>query len=185
MTNKIVAVVGMCGSGKSEITNYFSESGYFRVHFGDLTFQEVKRKGLELNEANERIVREELRNKYGLASYAIQLLPVITEAVISSDVVLDGLYSWSEYKFLKENFGSDLVVLAVVANHQIRAERLSLRLVRPLTLREVESRDISEVENLEKGGPIARADYYILNNTTKTEMRRQFEEFLRWMQNQK
>ena len=38
--------------------------------------------------------------------------------------------------------------------------------------------DISEIENLYKGGPIAFADYYILNNGTKEEVIERLKEIL-------
>ena len=34
---------------------------------------------------------------------------------------------------------------------------------RPFTIKEAKARDYAEIENLEKGGPIAMADYTILN----------------------
>ena len=48
--------------------------------------------------------------------------------------------------------------------NDIRYKRLESREVRPLTNIESESRDIAEIENIAKAGPIAYADYYILNN---------------------
>ncbi len=94
--------------------------------------------------------------------------------------MLDGLYSWSEYKILKELLGKDLIVLAVVTNNQIRKDRLKNRTVRPLTSEQVDSRDIAEIENSEKGGPIAKADYYVTNNGTEQELHAQFEQFMKW-----
>jgi len=60
---KIVALVGMAGSGKSEVARYFEKNGYNRIRFGDITDIEVKKRGLPLNEANELIVREQLRKR--------------------------------------------------------------------------------------------------------------------------
>ena len=44
--NKIVAVVGLCGSGKSEAVKFFMESGWSKVYFGDVVMNEVKLRGL-------------------------------------------------------------------------------------------------------------------------------------------
>jgi dephospho-CoA kinase len=41
---------------------------------------------------------------------------------------------------------------------------------RPFNTQEIQERDRSEIENLEKGGPIAMADYYLLNNSTVSEL---------------
>ena len=43
----------------------------------------------------------------------------------------------------------------------------------------IRERDRSEIENLEKGGPIAAADYYILNNGTVEDMYERLGEILK------
>ena len=60
---KVVAIVGMAGSGKSEVARQFEKTGYIRIRFGDITDEEVKKRGLPLNEENERQVREQLRQR--------------------------------------------------------------------------------------------------------------------------
>ena len=53
--NKIVAVVGMCGSGKTVAVNEFEKRGWTKIYFGEATFIKMKELGLEINEENERI----------------------------------------------------------------------------------------------------------------------------------
>jgi dephospho-CoA kinase len=164
MANKVVALVGMCGAGKSVVTEWFKERGYAPVHFGDATMEEMARRGLETNEVNEKIVREELRAAHGMAAYAIVNLPRIEKALVAGHVVLDGLYSWSEYKILNEKFADALQVLAIFTPRDLRYKRLAEREIRPLTQEQSRSRDHSEIENIEKGGPIAMADYTVVND---------------------
>ena len=168
--HQIVAIVGMCGSGKSELTKLFLADGYSSIHFGDVTMNEMKRRGLPICEQNERMIREEVRAQYGLGAYAIILLPDIMKQAEEGPLVLDGLYSWSELKILKEKLGEKISVLAVVTNAGIRKARLADRPIRPLTAEEVDKRDAAEIENLEKGGPISAADYYIMNNGSFEEL---------------
>lgn len=92
--------------------------------------------------------------------------------------MVDGLYSWTEYKRFKEDYGEDAVIIAISAKRKLRHERLADRPVRPLSDKEVTSREYAEIENLEKGGPIANADYTMLNNTTKEELLTQFKTIL-------
>ena len=143
--SKAVAVVGMCGSGKSVLCGYFKELGWSEVYFGGVTVSQLRKDGIEVNEANERKMREGLREKYGKGAFAILLKDEICEKLKAGNVVLDGLYSWSEYKILKELLGNDLIILAVVTNSQIRKDRLKNRTVRPLSAEQVESRDVSEI----------------------------------------
>lgn len=161
--NKILAIVGMCGSGKSIASDYYEILGYQKVYFGGVTMDKLKEEGLEVNPDNEKMMREKLRKEYGMGAYATLLLPKIEELSKKGNVVLDGLYSWDELKILKDKF-SNLIVLAIVVDKELRYDRLSKREIRPFNNIQANSRDIAEIENSAKGGPIAFADYYILNN---------------------
>lgn len=162
--NKIIAIVGMCGVGKSVASEFLEELGYKKVYFGGVTLEKMKEEGIEVTPDNEKKMRESLRAKYGMGAYAIILLPKIRELSKSNNVVLDGLYSWDELKILKQELGNSLTIIAVVADKKIRYDRLKIREVRPLTNEEAKNRDVAEIENIAKAGPIAYADYYIDNN---------------------
>jgi len=163
---RVVSIVGMAGSGKSEVARVFEKSGFARVRFGDITDEEVRRRGLELNEENERLVRQQLRVEHGMAAYAKLSLPKIDRLLEAGNAVVDGLYSWEEYILMKDCYGGQLVVVAVWASPETRHRRLAKRPVRPLTLEEAASRDIAEIQNLNKGGPIAVADFTIINESS-------------------
>ncbi len=163
---KVVSVVGMAGAGKSEVARLFAENGFTRIRFGDLTDEEVKRRGLALNEDSERFIRELLRQEHGMSAYAQLNLPRIDAALKNSDVVIDGLYSWEEYTFLEERYGEDFCTVAVWASPEIRYERLGRRAERRLAPEEAFRRDKAEIENLNKGGPIAMADFIISNESS-------------------
>jgi len=110
---KVVSIVGMTGAGKSEVSRVFEEDGFIRIRFGDLTDEEMKKRGLKPSEENERLVRELLRQEHGMAAYAELNQPRIDTALKSADVVIDGLYSWEEYIYLKGRYGEDLCLVAV------------------------------------------------------------------------
>ena len=170
---KVVSVVGMPGSGKSEVARVFEANGYTKIRFGDLTDEEMKRKGLKPSEANERRVRESLRQEHGMAAYAQLSLIKIDEVSKHSDVVIDGLYSWEEYIFLKTYCGDKILIVAVWASPRIRYSRLVGRSVRRLTEEEAASRDRAEIENVNKGGPIAMAEITIMNEASVEELRKE------------
>lgn len=177
--NKLIAIVGMSGSGKSVASDYLESKGFNKIYFGGVVLNEVKKRGLEITADNEKIVREELREKYGMAAMAILLLPEIEDSIKTSDTVLDGLYSWDEYVVLKEKFKDQLKIISIVTDKLLRQERLAFRKVRPLTKEDVEKRDIAEIENLAKGGPISIADYYILNNSDINDYKKRLDEILK------
>ena len=170
---KVVSIVGMPGSGKSEVAGLFEEKGFVRIRFGDITDDEVNKRGLELNEKNERNIRESLRKEHGMAAYAQLNLPRIDSALKHSNVVIDGLYSWEEYTFLKNHYGEDFFTVAVWASPGTRYKRLASRSNRQLTREEAASRDRSEIENVSKGGPIAMADFAIINESSFEHLKKE------------
>lgn len=175
MMYPIIAIVGMCGSGKSIASDYLEELGYKKVYFGGVTMDTLKERNMEVTPENEKFVREDLREQLGMGAFAKILLPKIMEYARTSPTVVDGLYSWDEYKILKEELQENLFVIAVVVPKKLRYERLSSRKVRPFTKKEAEQRDIAEIENLAKGGPIAFADYYIMNDADVVSYKRQLK----------
>ena len=175
---KVVALVGMAGAGKSEVARQFEKNGYIRIRFGDITDEEVKKRGLPLNEENERHVREQLRKELGMAAYAKLNLPRIDETLQKFNAVVDGLYSWEEFVLLKNYYGDRLSLVAVWSSPKTRCTRLANRRIRPLTSQEAKERDKSEIENINKGGPIALADFTITNESSLQELREQTQRII-------
>lgn len=181
--NKIIAIVGMCGSGKSVASDYLENTlGYHKVYFGGVTMKKLQEANLEINPENEKMMREKLRKELGMGAYAKVLLPEIKELSEKGDVVLDGLYSWTEYQILIKEI-PNLILISIVADKKLRYERLSQREIRPLTCEEARKRDLSEIENIEKAPPIAYADYYIFNNGTIEEYLDRLNEILQEISN--
>ena len=177
--NKLIAVVGMSGTGKSVVTEYLEGEGWTKLYFGGITYKLMEEAGIERTEdgKSEKEFREKLRAEHGPECYAKFLEPEISEAIEKGNVVLDGLYSWYEYTYLIERF-SNLKLVCVVTDKDIRYSRVAERPDRPFDAEAIKYRDISEIENLYKGGPIAFADYYILNNGTKEEVIERVKEIL-------
>ncbi len=172
--NKVVAIVGMCGVGKSVATDILEKDfNYKKVYFGGVTMEKLKEANLAVTPENEKMMRESLRKELGMGAFAKILLPQITELAGESNVVLDGLYSWDEYKILNDALGDKLILIAIIADKHIRYQRLLEREFRGLDNEQAKSRDIAEIENSAKGGPISYADYYILNNSTIEDYRNQ------------
>lgn len=169
---KVITLVGMPGAGKSSCVDYLTGKGLPKVYFGGITLDEVKKRGLATNHENEKLVREDIRAKEGKDAYAKRIISQI-KTLFDEDndiVVADGLYSWSEYKAFKDEFGENAVIIALAADRKLRHERLTMRRKRPLTNDEVTKREYAEIENIEKGGPIANADYTIVNNQSVEEL---------------
>lgn len=163
---KIIAFVGMPGSGKSTAVEYLTEKGYPKVYFGGVVLQALKDADLERTAENESYMREKLRAEEGDDFIATRIIQQINNLIDAGQhtIIADGLYSWTEYKALKHAFPGTLEVIAVLAPRTVRHHRLANRPERPFTAEEAKTRDWREIEHLEKGGPIAMADHFILND---------------------
>ena len=174
-----LALVGMPGAGKTVCAEHLKRMGYFTLRFGAVVVDEVQRRGWQVNPANERKVREELRAQHGMAAMAVISLPKLQAALKRHPcIIIDGLYSFSEYRLLSNQLHSPLVLVAVAAPRHLRYQRLATRPVRPLSPAEAQERDILEIERLEKGGPIAMADYTLLNIGAPEDLLQQLDELL-------
>ena len=177
----IVAIVGLPGAGKSEAADYFVHQGFSYLRFGQITLDEIKQRGLLPTEDNERQIREALRQEHGMAAFAKLNMPAIDRLLKEGkSVLIDGLYSWSEYKILKEKFGDNLTVVAVYAPPNMRYARLTNRHTRhgddpniryrSFTSAEAKARDYAQIEKIEQAGPITMADYTIVNTNSLEEL---------------
>lgn len=178
----VIAFVGMPGSGKGTCTRHLHQQhGWPIIHFGNMVYEEVQRRGLH-NVDDEIFVRNDMRTQEGPAVLAKHVARKVDEqfAAGAENVLLDGLYSWSEYKYLSEKYGDCLLVIATTAPKHIRRQRVINRKDshRKYTLEQLVKREVDEIENLEKGGPIAYADYTLANAKDATELLRQLDEII-------
>lgn len=173
----IIAFVGMAGAGKSSAIDFFTAKGHPKVYVGGIMYDEMRKQNIEITPDSQRIFREDMRTTHGKEVFIQKAAEQVHRLIDAGQkyIVFDGLYSWSEYKFLKHEFPSILTTVAIVAPRKLRHHRIANRPERPFTAEEANVRDWSEIENLEKGGPIAIADYYIVNDGSLEDLHKKLE----------
>lgn len=178
---KILAFVGLPGSGKTTAVEHFTKKGFPKVYFGGVILSAMKEAGIEINPENEKRFREEFREKHGKDVVVKRIIEEIKNLADAGQhrIIADGLYTWTEYKALKSAFPGELTLAAIVAPRHLRYHRLSKRAYRPMTATEAYNRDQSEIENLEKGGPIAIADHFIINDVPLDELKKRLDALAR------
>ena len=174
---KIIALVGLAGSGKSSAVEYLTEKGFPKIYFGGIIYKAMDEAGIEKTWDNQQQFREEIRRREGKDFVIKRVIKNIHDLINAGQnkIVLDGLYTWSEYKFLKHEFPGQVVVIAIVTPKYLRYQRMAKRIERPMQPHEVDQRDWSEIENLEKGGPIAIADYFIINDGSLEQLHQKID----------
>ena len=174
---KIIALVGLAGSGKSSAVEHLTERGYPKVYFGGIIYKAMAKAGIEVTWESQKTFREEIREREGKDFVVKRVIREVHDLIEAGQrrIVLDGLYTWSEYKILKKEFPGEVTVVAVVTPKHLRYARMAKRPERLMTSQEVDERDWSEIENLEKGGPIAIADYFIHNDGSIEKLHQQID----------
>ena len=124
--NKLVAIVGMSGTGKSVVTDYLEEQNWKKLYFGGITYKLMKEAGIERTEdgKSEKEFREKLRKDYGPECYAKFLEPEIKEAL--KEAILSGvsniryidkiLFEWNKKGYKKRE---DIVKKSFKENDEI------------------------------------------------------------------
>ena len=177
---RLLALVGMPGAGKTEAVDYIASKGWPKVYFGGIVYEEMDKAGIEITPESQQAFREQLRAQKGKDYIARRAIEEIRKLIAAGqhNIVLDGVYSWSEYKALKHEFHHEFEVVAVVAPKHIRHHRLANRPERPFTEEEAIHRDFTEIENIEKGGPIAIADHYVVNDGNLDDLHKKIDDIM-------
>ena len=180
---KILAIVGMSGSGKSVAVDYLTEKGYPKIYFGGMIYKEMEKRGIERTDdgESEKNFREMIRETEGKDWVVKQVISETRDLIEAGQkrIILDGVYSWTEYKTLKHEFPGCMTFIAIVVDKKLRYKRVAARKSRAFNMNAIRERDRSEIENLEKGGPIVAADYYVLNNGSISDTRKRIDEILK------
>lgn len=164
---KILAFVGLTGSGKTTAVEYLTSKNYPKVYFGGIVYKAMQEAGIQPGDwERETIFRKEIREQQG-QNFVSRHATEETRNLINAGqhrIIFDGLYTWTEYKELRHEFAGEMTVVAVVTPKHLRKQRMAKRAERPMTSQQVDESDWDEIENLEKGGPIAAADHFIHND---------------------
>jgi len=177
---RVIGVVGMPGSGKSEAATVARELDIPVVTMGDVIREETAARGLD-PKTHHGQVAQQLREEGGKAAIADHSLPRIEDALEERNVVLvDGIRSDAEVEVFEDAFGDDFTLVEVYAPFDLRRERIETR-----------GRDAGEAEGGESlearderelgfgmGEAIESADVRVENTASLDAFREQIQELL-------
>jgi dephospho-CoA kinase len=124
---RVLATVGLPGSGKGEAANVARELDVPVVTMGDVIRAECRDRGLDPATDHGRVATA-LREENGPAAIAERSLPLIEEELESSDAVLvDGVRSDVEVDAFEDAFGDDFALVSIEAPFEVREQRLGER----------------------------------------------------------
>jgi len=179
MTDKVViGVAGMPGAGKSILEEVAKEMGCAIVVMGDEIREEAKRRKLEPTPENLGKIMLMLRKEEGADVVARRCIPKVKNAK-ENVVVIDGVRSLEEANEFRKHFPK-FTMIAIHASPETRFQRLFQRKRSDdpegwETFMERDSRELS----VSLGNAIATADYMIVNEGPKEQLRKKVREVLK------
>ncbi|MFX1357833.1 MAG: AAA family ATPase [Promethearchaeota archaeon] len=165
---KVIGFCGLPGSGKSTAIESIKDLGII-ITMGDVIRNEAKNRNIELTDQNLGEIAKKLREDKGddiIAKKCVNLIQSKEENVI----FIDGIRSWDEVKVFKGYWKFPLI--AIKTKKKLRYKRISerFRTDDPKNKTKIKERDEREIKfGLKK--VIKNADFKILNNSTKANLR--------------
>jgi dephospho-CoA kinase len=125
---RVVAFTGMPGAGKSEAVAVAKGRGVPVVRMGDFVWEETKRRGLALVDANVGAVANEMRAKHGMDVWAQRTCDaILRDHAAAALVVVDGVRNNEEVATFRRRLGQRFELVAITAPPDLRVERLLQR----------------------------------------------------------
>ena len=174
----VIGVAGMPGAGKATVREIVGEMGYPIIVMGDEVRRETARRGLPPTPENVGMVMLKLREEEGPAAVAKRCLPRVMEAE-GEVVLIDGIRSLHEVEEFRKHF-PNFVLIAIHASPKTRFQRLFRRgrSDDPKDWQTFLERDRREL-SVGLGDVIATADYLIVNEGSKAQLKRKIRKLLR------
>ena len=141
---KIIAFTGMPFSGKTEAVQIAREKKIPIVRMGDMIWEEVKKRGLELSDKNVGFVANEMREKHGMHVWAEKTVEKIKSMDDVDFLVIDGIRNVEEIDIFKKELGEEFIVIAIEVSDKTRHERAMIR------SRQDDSKDIEKVKERDR-----------------------------------
>ncbi len=172
MALKVIGIVGLHGSGKTEVAKALSKFDVPTIRMGDVVWEELKKRGQKINEANVARAANELRERGGLGAIAKRSVSLIqARGEGKRAVVVDGIRGMAEVEEFRRAFGDGFHLIAVWANERTRYGRVESRRRSDdaMSLETFRGKDRREL-GWGLGEAFALADFMILNEGSIEEL---------------
>jgi dephospho-CoA kinase len=166
---QIIAITGLCGSGKTEVARFLERRlGFVRFSLGDVFRREFQARHIDQSAASERAFQIQIRQERTMAALAILSEPSLREILnATKHIVIESICSWAEITHIRSTFSEhQLRSLSIHSPLIDRVKRLRDRPDRPMDQDEIHERDTLELASLEKGLSLSWSDYHLINDDT-------------------
>lgn len=173
----LIALAGLSGAGKSTAINHLQTAGLGTPYYaGSIVHDEIAARNLVVTPDNERLVRTDLRQEFGMAVFAERAIPRLKSLCETGSVLLDAVYCPEELRRYREAFERSLVIIAITASFEARSTRAAARPDRPISPEKLRLRDEFELGTLRLGEVVAAADQQVANEKSLDEFKKALED---------
>ena len=180
----VIGLAGPGGSGKGEVQDLLLRIRPAEtVHLRTIVEGELQQRGLPVTNRTLREEATRLRAEHGPDALAVRALPHVRAALDRSPmVIVDSIKSGAEIATFRTSVRDRFVVLAVVANPDLRFARLARRGL-PWDMKDRASFDWRDEVELNWGAAeaVREADYTIVNEGTRQDLGKKVRQFLAWL----
>ena len=176
---QVLAFAGMPFSGKTEAVKIAKKMNIPVIRIGDMIWEEVKNRELELSDKNVGTIANQMREEHGKDIWARRTLEKIKSVENMNFIVIDGIRNVEEIDLFKKYLEGNFVVVAVEASDGTRQKRALTR------NREDDSKDLQKIKERDKrelnwglGRVIASADIVVLNEGNVEDFHKEIREIL-------
>ena len=124
---KLIAFTGMPFSGKTEAVKIARKMNLDVIRMGNIVWEEVKKKGLKLNDKNVGFIANQMRDKFGKDIWAIKTIEKIKLKNKVQTIVIDGVRCYEEVARFKNSIGNDFLLIAINSSDYLRHKRALIR----------------------------------------------------------
>jgi len=181
MALQVIGIVGLPGSGKSEVAKALVKFDVPSVRMGDVVWGELKRRGQSITEASVGRLSNEFRKNEGMGAIAKRCVPLIESCGKGKRaVVVDGIRGIAEVEEFRKSFGENFHAIGVWASQETRYRRIASRKRADdtITRESFQEKDLREL-SWGLGDAIAMSDFMILNEGNVGGLRRKAEELFK------
>ena len=123
---RIVAVVGMPGSGKGVLSRIAIDAGIPVFAMGDIVRSALQQAGLEETPENVGATALSIRTRHGEAFVAERMLERLSDQAAPL-VIIEGVRQPEEMEVFRNAFGAEFSILAILSDETTRVERVIAR----------------------------------------------------------
>lgn len=172
----ILCITGMPGSGKTTAAAVLKHKGFKVLEMSDFARSLMRKKHMAINVKSLAEFINELKKTSGM-----DILAKLTAEEVSrnKNTVINGVRNMSEIRYLRKRFGTDLLIIAIIAPPKKRYDRLVERGSRsPKNYKDFLWREKDE-RFKGTGKVVESADIMIANVGTKAELKSDAERVIK------